>query len=224
MLNTEVRDDALNVFITGLKKSLRAVVFPAQPYNLPAALALAREVEASIEQSMFAATYAKAVEQGNQNTDFHKSQHRAPKKQGKNFGAERGPEKPHYFKKPNKNQNTGSCRKHNDWAPDLYIDQSSSKRRHPTNFRQGSNIHVPKRPNFSERNSGQRRQRVFKVEQAAKAEEEDDHKNAAAAALNGWLAGRVLKILIDTGAAKNYIKTRGGIRSTQQRNQVWKCI
>jgi len=110
------------------------------------------------------------------------------------------------------------------WAPDLYIDQSSSKRRHPTNFRQGSNIHVPKRPNFSERNSAQRRQRVFKVEQAAKAEEEDDHKNAAAAALNGWLAGRVLKILIDTGAAKNYIKTRGGIRSTQQRNQVWKCI
>lgn len=93
LLNTEVRDDALNVFITGLKKSLRAVVFPAQPYNLPAALALAREVEASIEQSMFAATYAKAVEQGNQNTDFHKSQHRAPKKQGKNFGAERGPEK-----------------------------------------------------------------------------------------------------------------------------------
>jgi len=30
LLNTEVRGDALHVFISGLRKSLRAVVFPAQ--------------------------------------------------------------------------------------------------------------------------------------------------------------------------------------------------
>jgi len=56
------------------------------------ALALAREAEASIEQSMFAATYAKA-EQRNQNTDFHKGKFRAPEKKGKNAGADREPEK-----------------------------------------------------------------------------------------------------------------------------------
>lgn len=50
LLNTEVRADALHVFISGLKKSLRSVVFPAQPKDLPAALALAREAEGCITQ------------------------------------------------------------------------------------------------------------------------------------------------------------------------------
>jgi len=83
--NTEVRANALHVFISGLKKSLRAVVFPAQPKNLPATLALAREAEASIERSMFAATYAKVAEQRNQNTDIHKGQYRAPEKKGEKY-------------------------------------------------------------------------------------------------------------------------------------------
>jgi len=105
LLNTEVRGDALHVFISGLNKSLRAVVFPAQPRDLPGALALAREAEASIERCTFAATYAKAVEQRNQNTDFHKGQQRVPEKQGKYLGNDRGQEKnPHFFKKQNKNQ------------------------------------------------------------------------------------------------------------------------
>jgi len=45
LLNAEVRADALHAFISGLKKALRAVVFPAQPKNFPSALALAREAE-----------------------------------------------------------------------------------------------------------------------------------------------------------------------------------
>lgn len=61
LLNKEVRADDLHVFISSLKKSLRAVVFPAQPKDLPAALALAREAEASNERSMFAATRANTV-------------------------------------------------------------------------------------------------------------------------------------------------------------------
>jgi len=76
LLNTEISCDALHLFISGLKKFLRAVVFPAQPRDLPPALALAREAEASIERCTFAATYARAVEQRNQNTDFHKGQQR----------------------------------------------------------------------------------------------------------------------------------------------------
>jgi len=82
LLNTEVRGDALHVFISGLKKSLRAVVFPAQPRDMPAALALARQAEASIERCTFAAAHAKAVEQRNQSTDFHKGQQRVPGNKG----------------------------------------------------------------------------------------------------------------------------------------------
>ena len=58
LLNDEVRIDAL---ISGLKKSLKAIVFPAQPKDLASALALAREAEASIERSMFSASYTKAL-------------------------------------------------------------------------------------------------------------------------------------------------------------------
>jgi len=62
ILNKEVRDDALHAFITGLKRPLKALVLPAQPKDLPSALALAREAENSIERSAFAASYAKAIE------------------------------------------------------------------------------------------------------------------------------------------------------------------
>jgi len=48
LLNSEVRADALHAFISGLKKSPRSVVFPAQLKDLPSALALAREAESSI--------------------------------------------------------------------------------------------------------------------------------------------------------------------------------
>jgi len=199
LLNTEVRADALHVFISGLKKSLRSVVFPAQPKDLPAALALAREAEASIERSMFAATYAKVAEQRSQNADYHKGQHKAPEKQGKNSSADHGPEKnPHFFKKPNKYQNNDSWRKQDNWVDQgkqnqsqepMDIDPSYSKFRNPTNFRQGNNtqyqnLQAPKRPNSSERMTGQRRQRVNHVEQTANAEETQDYENAATAALS----------------------------------------
>jgi len=60
------------------------VVFSAQPRDLPrdlpAALAPAREAKTSIERCTFAATYAKAVEQRNQNTYFHKGHDRGQEK------------------------------------------------------------------------------------------------------------------------------------------------
>jgi len=42
ILNKKFREDALHAFISGLKKFLRTAVFPAQPRDLPTALALAR--------------------------------------------------------------------------------------------------------------------------------------------------------------------------------------
>jgi len=68
----------------GFKKYIRGVVFPAQPKDLPSALTLAREVEASIERSMFANFYAKAVKDrvqtsGNGKSSFHCRQGKASK-------------------------------------------------------------------------------------------------------------------------------------------------
>ena len=51
----------LHAFISGLKKSLKAIVFPAQPEDLASDLALAREAGASIERSMFSASYGKSI-------------------------------------------------------------------------------------------------------------------------------------------------------------------
>jgi len=45
VLNEKFREDALHVFVSGLKKSLKVAVFPAQPRDLPTALALAQEAE-----------------------------------------------------------------------------------------------------------------------------------------------------------------------------------
>ncbi|KAH8332277.1 hypothetical protein KR074_008542 [Drosophila pseudoananassae] len=96
ILNKEVRDDALHAFIAGLKRTLKTLVLPAQPKDLPSALALAREAEKSIERSAFAASYAKAIEE---KSHFYEGNRRNNKGQGKQW---RGEDKnPHFIPKQN---------------------------------------------------------------------------------------------------------------------------
>lgn len=64
ILNNKVRNAALHVFISGLKKYLKSIVFPAQPKVLPA-----RKAEASIGRCIFANLYAKAMEKRNHASD-----------------------------------------------------------------------------------------------------------------------------------------------------------
>ncbi|KAH8339636.1 hypothetical protein KR074_002916 [Drosophila pseudoananassae] len=99
ILNKEVRDDALHAFIAGLKRTLKTLVLPAQPKDLPSALALAREAENSIERSAFAASYAKAIEE---KSHFNESNRRNNKGQGKQW---RGEDKnPHFIPKQNQSK------------------------------------------------------------------------------------------------------------------------
>jgi len=63
VLNEQHKNYALHAFISGLKKSLKISVFPAQPHDLPSALALAQEAESSIKRSVFAATFARHNEE-----------------------------------------------------------------------------------------------------------------------------------------------------------------
>lgn len=57
-LNDKYRADALRVFISGLKKSLSNTIFAARPTNLPAALALAEELESNRDRYLFASNFA----------------------------------------------------------------------------------------------------------------------------------------------------------------------
>lgn len=53
-LNKKYRADALRVFVSGLRKSLSDILFSARPADLPAALALAEELESNRERYSFA--------------------------------------------------------------------------------------------------------------------------------------------------------------------------
>jgi len=74
ILNEKFRNDALHVFVSGLKKSLKWAVFPVQPIDLPSALALAQEAESSNERGIFAANFAKHLEEKPQKQNSQKSQ------------------------------------------------------------------------------------------------------------------------------------------------------
>ncbi|KAH8357520.1 hypothetical protein KR084_012070, partial [Drosophila pseudotakahashii] len=63
ILCEKFRDDALRVFISGLKRSLTDVLFSAKPKDMPSALALVQEVESNHERYQFATTFARNQEE-----------------------------------------------------------------------------------------------------------------------------------------------------------------
>lgn len=74
ILNAKLRVDALHTFVSGLKMSLKQTVFPAQPQNLPIAVALAQETKASNDHYMFAANYARYMEDKSQKPESQRLQ------------------------------------------------------------------------------------------------------------------------------------------------------
>lgn len=62
-INQKYRDDALRIFVSGLKKSMSDVLFSARPADLPSALALAQEIEANHERYAFAASFSRRNEE-----------------------------------------------------------------------------------------------------------------------------------------------------------------
>jgi len=160
-LNSEVRADALHAFISDLKKSLRSVVFPAQPKDLPSALALAREADSSIERSMFANSYAKAVEERAQGAEINKS--RSYGKPGRYNKEDQNQDKnPHFVKRPKGNSQEQTNRDNQSQAPQPMEIDSSSKFRQRTEYskRQSNDTNAAKRRNSSDRATGPRRQRL----------------------------------------------------------------
>lgn len=149
--------------ISGLKKSLRAVV---QPKDLPSALALAREAEASIERSIFATSYAKAVEERAQTSGNGKG--RFQNRQGKDNKEEQGQDRnPHFVRRQKGNGNGQTNNDNQAQAPQPMEVDSSSKFRQRTeyNTNKPNESNASKRRNSSDRSTGPRRQRLNNVVQ-----------------------------------------------------------
>jgi len=68
ILCDKFRDDALRVFISGLRRSLSDVLFSAKPKDMPTSLALAQEVESNQERYTFATSFAKSLEDRDRKT------------------------------------------------------------------------------------------------------------------------------------------------------------
>jgi len=62
VLCEKFREDALRVFISGLKRSLTDVLISTKPKDMPSALALAQEVESNHERYTFASYLARSQE------------------------------------------------------------------------------------------------------------------------------------------------------------------
>lgn len=183
----EVRDDALHAFMAGLKRSLKALVIPAKPKDLPSALAAAREAENSIERSAFAASYARVVEERNHFQENGRNGNRNQNRQGR--GQERNP---HFVANQGQNkaqQNDHVLRpndkdtQHKSQVQPMDVDPSTSKFRQPTNWGKPQG-HVAqgeaqKRHNTSERTSGFRRQKVNNITQETLSQEENEYDGIA---------------------------------------------
>lgn len=151
VLNEQFRKDALHSFVAGLKKSLKTVVFSAQPEDLPSALSLAQEAEVSNEYSQFAASFAKTSEERNQKPTGQRQHPRYQNNdnnngQGKNFqNKTQGNNKAHGQTNPQSNQQGNSQsnsakqrfqgKDQQSRAPEpMEIDPSTSRFRQQTNF------------------------------------------------------------------------------------------
>lgn len=137
VLNEKFRSDALHVFISGLKKSLKWAVFPAQPIDLPSALALAQEAESSNERGIFAANFAKHLEekpqkQKSQNWRQNAQQGTEDNSQNKNPHFQKNQKDKNDQQKPNSTKQRYNNQKPQGRGPEPMEVDSSSRFRQPT--------------------------------------------------------------------------------------------
>ena len=83
-INDKYRSDALRVFISGTRKTLSDVLFASRPADLPSALALAQEVDANHDRYLFAANFARSIEERTQKTETRQSRERNPTQDSRN--------------------------------------------------------------------------------------------------------------------------------------------
>lgn len=229
-INEKYRADALRVFISGLKKPLCDILFASRPPDLPTALALAQEVDANNERYAFARNFA------NRSNDSHQNKRAHPPRNFSNTENNYGQKNPHYSNNPVNKQQASHRLKFGNNNPNqgcvepMEVDPSLSQFKHTTNYAgQAYNDRphgsIQKRGANSGRYTGPKVQRVNHLneddldipdttqytEEAEQSVEYCDELNfLRAKSLLPWIArtigGRGIKLLIDTGASRSYIK------------------
>ncbi|XP_037924348.1 uncharacterized protein LOC119660042 [Hermetia illucens] len=209
--NNKYRGDALRVFISGLNRPLSNVLFSSRPVDLPTALALAHELQMNQERSAFANAFA---ERKTHNTipevDPSTSRFRNSAKfqnmgnRNSSFRQEAIPALSYANNIPHGNQRLQYTQQNINQRRNRY--NNNTQRLNYTNVQNAERMCNRNQANFQERD-------VYQTEN------ESDHYSYTGDQLNLLSIssrlpfiektagnGQKLKILIDTGAAKNYIK------------------
>jgi len=148
VLCEKFREDALRVFISGLKRSLTDVLFSAKPKDMPSALALAQEVESNHERYTFASSFARSQEDRDKKL-FPKAQER--QQANPHANPQPGTSKNPYFNKQHKAQR-------NSPEP-MDVDPSLSRMLKPSQAPAYQN----RKPVTSDRSEPHKKQRVHHV-------------------------------------------------------------
>lgn len=177
VLNDKYRNDALHTFISGLKKSLKWAVFPAQPRDLQTALALAQEAESSNERSIFAANFARHIEEKAQKSGNQRSQGSRQNSQQESDAPTIFRKNPHYQKGNGQKPNTsGSARQR-------YYQKPQESTSEPMEVDTSSRFRQPTQAtNFKGGHSAKSRQSLNHMPQDQKTEYEEQAESEANAA------------------------------------------
>jgi len=165
-LCTKFRNDALHVFVSGLKRSPTDVLFAAKPKNLPSALALAQEVKANHARYAFAANFAKGQEDRERKVTPRLQARHQDRVQQQGDPQPSGSKNPHFTKQQQQGQfeqQSGRWNKGGGSHEPMDVDPSVSKILQPSQAPAYVNSSAPqayKRTATSGRLSGQRRQKV----------------------------------------------------------------
>lgn len=158
-INNKYRQDALRVFVSGLRKPLCDVLFSARAADLPSALALAQEVEANHERYVFATSFANRNDDKKVRPETSKKFQSRKSSEGnwnnnqQNYYKHKNP---HYEKEAQANSQIRGQ------TEPMELDPTSSKFRQPTNYGNANNPQGRpfKRQAGSDRSTGPKFQRV----------------------------------------------------------------
>lgn len=207
-LNEKYRQDALRVFISGLKMSLSNTLFASRPADLPSALALAEELEGNRERYNFASSFSKY---GEIREDIRK-------REGSNRDGNNG-------QRSNVNKSTPN----NSQVPSLDVNLPQSQRQNGNNYNgQPSNGNPFRRQKINA---------IAVVEEAAYQEllEEtlEDNSEADSDAelpvdhihflggqsmlsyIKRTVGGKIINLLVDSGTSRNYITPMVGLPNVE---------
>ena len=232
-LSEKYRADALRVFISGTKKSLSDILFSEAPKDLPSALALAQEVESNHERYQFACSFAKSREEKAQrNEQRQQMQPTFDKISPDQVKTPFYKHKPQY-NSPNVKQELPQPM---DVDSSSRFRQLSQYQNQGSFSNAPNQNQVPKRPNSgTARYTGPKQQRINHLSQDENPVSQSEEEYQAVAEsevadledeyqleevnfldidgnmemlpfVERTIAGKTIKLLIDTGASKNYIK------------------